>query len=134
MDIYQRAIVDGFSLNSVAVNALLYMYVKCGRTQKVDKLFIKCRHSFVGVGNAQNGFSEKMLQTFKQMQLGVQPHYATFISATSACAAKGALHEGMEIHVKALLIKYLRRQIMLLIANIGLCSELNCLSILMRYL
>ena len=50
-------------------------------------------------GYAQNGFFEKALQTFKQMQLSdVKPDSATFASILRACATMGALEEGMDIH------------------------------------
>ncbi|KAH9293624.1 hypothetical protein KI387_041171, partial [Taxus chinensis] len=50
-------------------------------------------------GYAQNGFVEKALETFKQMQLaGVKPNSTTFASILPACAKMGALEQGMDIH------------------------------------
>jgi len=47
------------------------------------------------VGYAQNGFVEKALETFKQMQLaGVKPNSITFVSILPACAKMGGFGIG----------------------------------------
>lgn len=51
-------------------------------------------------GYSQNGFVEKALETFKEMQLaGVKPDSTTFASVLPACAQMGTLEQGMEIHL-----------------------------------
>ncbi|XP_057837801.1 pentatricopeptide repeat-containing protein At4g02750-like isoform X2 [Cryptomeria japonica] len=50
-------------------------------------------------GYGQNGFDEKALETFKQMQsAGVKPNSTTFVSILPSCAKMGALEQGMDIH------------------------------------
>ena len=50
-------------------------------------------------GYVKNGFVEKALETFKQMQLeGVEPNYTTFSSILPACGKMGDLEKGMSIH------------------------------------
>ncbi|XP_057816241.2 pentatricopeptide repeat-containing protein At4g02750 [Cryptomeria japonica] len=81
------------------------MYAKCGSIEKARELFDRMSQRDVISWNAmiagyvQNGFVEKALETFKQMQLaGVKRNYATFASILPACAQKGALEHGMDIH------------------------------------
>ncbi|XP_059073199.1 pentatricopeptide repeat-containing protein At1g08070, chloroplastic-like [Cryptomeria japonica] len=77
---------------------LVDMYAKCGSIDKARKLFdrIPHRNAFLWTamiaGYAHNGFAEKALETFKQMQLdGIKPDTTTFASILPACAKMGAL-------------------------------------------
>lgn len=48
---------------------------------------------------AQNGFIEKALETFKQMQsVGVKPNFTTIATILPDCAKMGDLEQGMDIH------------------------------------
>ncbi|XP_059067251.1 pentatricopeptide repeat-containing protein At2g03880, mitochondrial-like [Cryptomeria japonica] len=101
-----RSIMEGEFLSDIIVgNALVDMYAKCGRIDKVHGLFDKMHKrdviSWTGMiaGYAQNGFVGKALKTLKQMQLaGVKPNSTTFASILPACAKMGALELGMNIH------------------------------------
>ncbi|XP_057837432.2 pentatricopeptide repeat-containing protein At1g11290, chloroplastic-like [Cryptomeria japonica] len=105
MDIHQSIIEQGFLSHVTVGNALVDMYGKCGNTDKARELFERMPQRNVVswtamiAGYTQNGFVEKALETFKQMQLaGVCPDLTTFASILSACAKMGALELGMDIH------------------------------------
>ncbi|XP_057848233.2 pentatricopeptide repeat-containing protein At2g13600-like [Cryptomeria japonica] len=105
MDIHQSIIEKGFLSDAVVGNALVDMYAKCGSIHKAHELFDKLVQKNVVswtamvVGYVRNGFHEKALETFKQMQLAcVTPNSTTFASILPACAKMGALEQGMDIH------------------------------------
>ncbi|XP_059077386.1 pentatricopeptide repeat-containing protein At3g09040, mitochondrial-like [Cryptomeria japonica] len=105
MEIHQNIVKRGILSAVVIANALVDMYAKCGSTRKAHKLFDKMPQrdvvswSAIITGYAQNGFAEKALESFKQMQLaGVNPNSTTFASILPACAKMGALEQGMYIH------------------------------------
>ncbi|GLJ38244.1 hypothetical protein SUGI_0778560 [Cryptomeria japonica] len=55
------------------------------------------------VGYARNGLVDEALELYKQMQLaGVESNPATFASVLPACAKRGDLEQGMEIHRKVM--------------------------------
>ncbi|XP_057837778.2 pentatricopeptide repeat-containing protein At1g11290, chloroplastic [Cryptomeria japonica] len=101
-----RSMMEGFfSSNIIAGNALVDMYAKCGSIDKARQVFDKIPQRDVISWNAmiagytQNGFAEKALETFKQMQLAVaKPNSTTFASILLACAKMGALEQGVNIH------------------------------------
>ncbi|XP_057830817.2 pentatricopeptide repeat-containing protein DOT4, chloroplastic [Cryptomeria japonica] len=105
MDIHQSIKDRGIPLNVVVSTALIDMYAKCGSMNKAREVFDEMPERDVFswnamvVGYAQNGFVDKALETFKQMQLaGVKPDSTTFASILPACARMGALEQGMDIH------------------------------------
>ncbi|XP_059067389.1 pentatricopeptide repeat-containing protein At2g39620 [Cryptomeria japonica] len=105
MYIHQSIKDRGISSNVVVASALVDMYAKCGRIDKARELFDSMPQKDVVswnamiAGYAQNGFVEKALDTFKQMQLaGINPNSVTFASILPACAKIGALEQGMDIH------------------------------------
>ncbi|XP_057848354.2 pentatricopeptide repeat-containing protein At4g02750-like [Cryptomeria japonica] len=73
MEIHQRIIKTGFSLDIVVVTTLIDMYAKCGSIQKAHELFDKMpQRSLVSwnamiAGYTQNGLLDKALRTFKDM-------------------------------------------------------------------
>ncbi|XP_057862797.2 putative pentatricopeptide repeat-containing protein At3g23330 [Cryptomeria japonica] len=105
MDIH-KIIIESVHVPDIAVtNSLIDMYAKCGRLYKARELFNKMPQKDVVswtamiAGYAQNGFVEKALETYKQMQSkGVKPDSTTFASILPACAKLGALEQGMKIH------------------------------------
>ncbi|XP_059069395.1 pentatricopeptide repeat-containing protein At3g24000, mitochondrial-like [Cryptomeria japonica] len=105
MDIHQ-SIMEGDFLSDIKVgNALVDMYAKCGIIEKARELFDNMPQRDVIswtamiAGYVQNGFVEKALHTFKQMQLtGVKSDSTTFVSILPACSKMGALEQGMDIH------------------------------------
>ncbi|XP_057830926.2 pentatricopeptide repeat-containing protein At1g15510, chloroplastic [Cryptomeria japonica] len=105
MSIHQSIVERRFLSDLVVVSALIDMYGKCGKIDKARKLFDKMPQrntvswNALIAGYAQNGILERVLESFKRMQLaGVKPVSATFASILPACAKMGALEEGMEIH------------------------------------
>ncbi|XP_057852302.2 pentatricopeptide repeat-containing protein At4g13650-like isoform X2 [Cryptomeria japonica] len=105
IDIHQSIKDRGILSNVVVATALVDMYAKCGSIDKARELFDRMPERDVFswntmiVGYTQNGFVEKALETFKQMQLaGVKPDSTTFASILPACAKMGALEQGIDIH------------------------------------
>ncbi|XP_057834761.2 pentatricopeptide repeat-containing protein At2g39620-like [Cryptomeria japonica] len=105
MDIHQIIIGGGFLWDIKVGNALLDMYAKWGIMDKACELFERIpKRNVVSwtvmiAGYAQNGFVEKALETFKQMQwAGVKPDSTSFATILRACAKMGALQQGMDIH------------------------------------
>ncbi|XP_059067244.1 pentatricopeptide repeat-containing protein At2g13600 [Cryptomeria japonica] len=105
MEIHQKLIESQLLSNVVVSNALIDMYAICGSVQMAHELFDKMLQRTVAswnaiiAGYAQNGFAEKALEIFKQMQLaGVKPNSATFASILPACFTLGDLVNGVEIH------------------------------------
>ncbi|XP_057854695.2 pentatricopeptide repeat-containing protein At3g12770 [Cryptomeria japonica] len=105
MDVHQSIMEEGLFSDVVVASALADMYAKCGRIDKAGELFNKMpQKNLVSwnamiAGYAQNGFVEKALETFKQMQMaGVKPNSTTFASILPACARMGALEQGIDIH------------------------------------
>ncbi|XP_057833070.2 pentatricopeptide repeat-containing protein At3g16610 isoform X2 [Cryptomeria japonica] len=105
MDIHQRITEGGFLSDVVVANSLVDMYAKCGSIDKARELFDKIPQRNVVswnamvAGYAQNGFFEKALENFRQIQsAGIKPDPTTFASILPACAKMGALELGMDIH------------------------------------
>ncbi|XP_057873032.2 pentatricopeptide repeat-containing protein At1g11290, chloroplastic-like [Cryptomeria japonica] len=105
MNIHQRIKDKGILSDVVVATALVDMYAKCGKIDKASELFDRMpeRNVFswnaIIAGYTQNGFVEKTLETFRQMQFaGVKPDPATFASILPACAKMGALEQGIDIH------------------------------------
>ncbi|XP_057837804.1 pentatricopeptide repeat-containing protein At3g09040, mitochondrial-like [Cryptomeria japonica] len=95
----------GILSDVVVASALVDMYAKCGSIDRARELFDRMPHRNVIswtamiAGYVQNGFVEKGIETFKQMQLaGVKPNSTTFVSILPACAKMGILDQGMDIH------------------------------------
>ncbi|XP_057837776.2 pentatricopeptide repeat-containing protein At5g27110-like [Cryptomeria japonica] len=105
MNIHQSIMEGGFLSDIVIGNALVDMYAKFGSIDKARQLFDRMPErdvfSWTAMisGYAHNGFAEKALETFMQMQLaGIKPTSTTFASILPACAKMGALEQGMDIH------------------------------------
>ncbi|XP_059067682.1 pentatricopeptide repeat-containing protein At3g29230 [Cryptomeria japonica] len=87
------------------MGALEQGYVNNGALNEALRLFTEMPErnviswtAMVG-GYAQNGFDEKALETFKQMQLaGIKPDSTTFASILPACAKMGVVEQGINIH------------------------------------
>ncbi|XP_057837805.2 pentatricopeptide repeat-containing protein At4g18520, chloroplastic-like [Cryptomeria japonica] len=105
MEIHQTIMEGEFLPDILVGNALVDMYAKCGSINKAFKLFNRMptrdviSWNAMIAGYAQNRFVERALETFNQMQLaGIKPNSTTFATILPACAKKGALEQGMEIH------------------------------------
>ncbi|XP_057849662.2 pentatricopeptide repeat-containing protein At4g02750 [Cryptomeria japonica] len=107
VEIHKLIIESGLLSDVVVVTALIDMYAKCGKMNKACTLFEAMAQrnavswNAIIAGYTQNGFVEKALEIFKQMQFtGVKPTSATFVSVLPAYAKLGALEQGIEIHLK----------------------------------
>ncbi|XP_057837431.2 pentatricopeptide repeat-containing protein At2g03880, mitochondrial-like [Cryptomeria japonica] len=105
MNIHESIKEGGFFSDVIVATALIDMYAKCRSIDKARELFdIIPQKDVISwnamiAGYAHNGFVDKALQTFEQMQLaGVKPNTTTFSSILPACAKMGALEQGMDIH------------------------------------
>ncbi|XP_057842699.2 pentatricopeptide repeat-containing protein At2g13600 isoform X2 [Cryptomeria japonica] len=105
MDFHQSILERGFLSDDVVANALVDMYAKCGNIYKAREVFEKIAQKNVVSwtamisGYVQNGFCDKALETFKQMQsAGVKPNSMTFASVLPACGKIGAFKQGTDIH------------------------------------
>ncbi|XP_057846895.2 pentatricopeptide repeat-containing protein At2g39620 [Cryptomeria japonica] len=105
MDIHQIITEGGFLSDIVVGNCLVDMYIKCGRMDEAREVFDRMTQrdviswTAIIAGYTQNGYVDKALEIFKQMQLaGVKPNSTTFVSILPACAKLGALEQGMDIH------------------------------------
>ncbi|XP_057815875.1 pentatricopeptide repeat-containing protein At3g24000, mitochondrial-like [Cryptomeria japonica] len=103
--IHQSIIESGFFSVIMVGNALVDMYTKCGSIDEARELLDRMPQRDVVSWNTMiagytlNGFVNKALETFKQMQfIGVKPDSTTFASILPACAKMGALEQGMSIH------------------------------------
>ncbi|XP_059070475.1 pentatricopeptide repeat-containing protein At1g08070, chloroplastic-like [Cryptomeria japonica] len=101
MNVHQSIIKRGFWLDVVVANSLIDMYAKCGSIRKSCELFDKMLQidaiswTAMIAGYAHNGFVEKALETFKQMQLtDVKPDSTTFVIIVPACTNVRALEQG----------------------------------------
>eukprot|EP01018_Ginkgo_biloba_P001223 Gb_04402 [translate_table: standard] len=106
-EIHEEIIRSGFESDVFVHNALIDMYVKCGRIENGHHLFDKMHQRNVVTwtamiaGYAQNGYHEQALKLFRQMQLaGLKPNSNTFASVLAACANLAALEQGMGIHAE----------------------------------
>ncbi|XP_057862780.2 pentatricopeptide repeat-containing protein At3g24000, mitochondrial-like [Cryptomeria japonica] len=114
MDIHKSIIENGYLSDVVLASILVDMYAKCGSIKKASMIFDKMHQRNIVswntmiAGYAQNGFSEKALQTFKQVQsAGLKPDSTTFVSILPACAKLGSLEQGMDIHQSIIESEYL---------------------------
>ncbi|XP_057853782.1 pentatricopeptide repeat-containing protein At3g12770-like [Cryptomeria japonica] len=101
MDIHQSIKDREILSDDTVATALVDMYAKCGSIDKARELFDEMPQKDViswtvmVTGYAQNGFVEKALETFKQMQLaGVKPNSTTFACILCACSHAGLVDEG----------------------------------------
>lgn len=73
MDTHQRVVENGFTLNVMVLNTLIYMYEKYGSIEKASELFDKMHDVDIIlwiamiIGYAQDGCFEKTLDTFMQI-------------------------------------------------------------------
>ncbi|XP_057847995.1 pentatricopeptide repeat-containing protein At3g26782, mitochondrial [Cryptomeria japonica] len=101
MEIHQKAIKYGFLCDILLMNALMYMYAKCGNIWKVRTLFDTLHQPNVASWNAMiaayamHGYSEDVLKLFQLMQHSVtDPNHVSFISVLFACSHAGLLDDG----------------------------------------
>eukprot|EP01018_Ginkgo_biloba_P020809 Gb_00201 [translate_table: standard] len=103
--IHDYIIQSGFELDAFVGTALIDFYAKCGKIEIARQLFdsLSKRNDIswnaMIVGYAQNGYGNKALTLFNEMQLAdMQLDVVTVVSVLSACAHLAALQQGMCIH------------------------------------
>lgn len=105
--VHARIVQEGLlDVNIVVANALMDMYIKCGRLQQAQEVFDE-RHDLNVVswnilitGYIQHEHTEEALTCFDQMQSeGFAPNRVTFVGVLKACGCQRAVHKGLELHV-----------------------------------
>ncbi|CAI8620030.1 unnamed protein product [Vicia faba] len=98
-------IKSGIYLDTTVGNSLISMYAKCGHMDDavgfLDEMIAKDSVSYSAIisGCVQNGYAEKALPIFRQMQsFGIEPHLATMIALLPACSHLAALQHGTCCH------------------------------------
>jgi len=98
-------IKSGMDLDTTVGNSLISMYAKCGIMDNavgfLDEMIAKDTVSYSAIisGCVQNGYAEKALLIFRQMQSsGIAPHLETMIALLPACSHLAALQHGTCCH------------------------------------
>ncbi|XP_042443237.1 pentatricopeptide repeat-containing protein At4g04370-like [Zingiber officinale] len=103
--IHGHVVRHGLALDVAAQNALVSLYVKCGRLKQSHHLFeilterdVVSWNSLIS-GYAQNGHLEEAFYLFDEMRAASQrPDTITMVSLLQVCASMGALHHGRLVH------------------------------------
>ncbi|KAI5081243.1 hypothetical protein GOP47_0004426 [Adiantum capillus-veneris] len=106
--IHDEIVAQGLLENNVVLgNALVDMYVKCGKLSKAQELLDNLpTHNAVSwniliTGYAQRGLACEALDCYKQMQSeGFCPDAITYACTLKACGIMGAVDLGIDIHKK----------------------------------
>jgi pentatricopeptide repeat protein len=95
----------GMKLNTLLVNALVDMYMKCGAIDSAKRLFNECVDRNLVLCNTimsnyvRQGLVREALSVFGEMlQQGPRPDRVTMLSAFSACAHLGDILFGKQCH------------------------------------
>eukprot|EP01018_Ginkgo_biloba_P027163 Gb_22477 [translate_table: standard] len=95
----------GFLTDSLLLNTLVNMYIKCGSLANARRVFDQMSQrdvlswTIMIAAYARHGFAKEALALFCQMpQTGIQPNQFTFASVLPACANLAALEQGKDIH------------------------------------
>eukprot|EP01018_Ginkgo_biloba_P019393 Gb_22805 [translate_table: standard] len=98
-------IKTGFESNVFMGSAIVDMYAKCGRLQDAQQAFDKLPEqeevswNALITGYVQNGYGEKTLKLFCQMQrVGLKTNHFTFGSVLKACGSLAAQEQGKQVH------------------------------------
>lgn len=104
-NLHCHMIKSGIHLDTTLGNSLISMYAKCGIMDDaagfLDEMTSKDPISYSAIisGCVQNGYAEKALLIFRQMQsLGIKPHLETMIALLPACSHLAALQHGNCCH------------------------------------
>ncbi|GAU12276.1 hypothetical protein TSUD_141840 [Trifolium subterraneum] len=104
-NLHCHMIKSGIHLDTTVGNSLISMYAKCGIMDDaaafLDEMASKDPVSYSAIisGCVQNGYAEKALLIFRQMQsLGIEPHLETMIALLPACSHLAALQHGNCCH------------------------------------
>ncbi|KAK4345172.1 hypothetical protein RND71_035348 [Anisodus tanguticus] len=98
-DVYMLKV--GLDKNLHAANAFLDLYAKCGNVKEAEQVFDELEEDSVVswtsliVGLTVNGFGEKALELFKEMERkGFVPTEITFVGVLYACSHCGLVDKG----------------------------------------
>ncbi|XP_068647656.1 pentatricopeptide repeat-containing protein At1g15510, chloroplastic-like [Aristolochia californica] len=102
-EIHAYALRNGLAFEDFLPNAILDMYVKCGRIEIAEKQF-KIHGSkdvtswnILLSGYARQGYGSLAIGLFNQMiETGVDPNDITFLALLCACSRSGMVSEGQE--------------------------------------
>ncbi|XP_020585989.1 pentatricopeptide repeat-containing protein At3g03580-like [Phalaenopsis equestris] len=103
-EIHARSIRDNCHIDLFVTNALLDMYVKCGRLNLARNLFDVSEKDEVSYNVLVQGYSQsdwclKALNLFQEMRVrGMKYDTVSFMGALAACANLPALKQGKEVH------------------------------------
>ncbi|KAL2342302.1 hypothetical protein Fmac_003587 [Flemingia macrophylla] len=104
-NLHSYVIKSGINSDTTVGNSLISMYAKCGMMDDalgfLDEMVTKDTVSYSAIisGCVQNGYAEKAVLIFRQMQLSViYPDSATMIGLLPACSHLAALQHGVCCH------------------------------------
>ncbi|KAG5008858.1 hypothetical protein JHK87_017373 [Glycine soja] len=101
-EIHAHALRTGVSFDGFMPNAILDMYVRCGRKEYAWKQFFSVDHEVTSwnillTGYAERGKGAHATELFQRMvESNVSPNEVTFISILCACSRSGMVAEGLE--------------------------------------
>ncbi|KAK4476495.1 hypothetical protein RD792_015649 [Penstemon davidsonii] len=101
-EIHAHVLRSGLGLNGFLPNALLDMYVRCGRMVPAMNQFKTRKHDVAAwnillTGHAQRGQGELAIELFdKMMGSKVNPDEITFIALLCSCSRSGMVTEGLQ--------------------------------------
>ncbi|CAJ2656223.1 unnamed protein product [Trifolium pratense] len=101
-EIHAHALRNGVSYNGFVPNAILDMYVRCGRMKYAWKQFFSCDQNvstwnILLTGYAEQGKGTLATELFQRMVgSNVIPDEITFLSILCACSRSGMVAEGLE--------------------------------------
>jgi pentatricopeptide repeat protein len=107
--IHGRIMMRGFDFNIVLANGLIDMYGKCHCLENAFHVFQTLPVSNVITwcalisGLAESGYLHEAMHYYKAMgQNDLAPNEVAFVSILTCCASKGAVSEGMMMHLDAI--------------------------------
>ncbi|XP_058728942.1 pentatricopeptide repeat-containing protein At1g15510, chloroplastic [Vicia villosa] len=101
-EIHAHALRTGVSYDGFMPNAILDMYVRCGRMEYAWKQFFSCDQdvstwNILLTGYAERGKGTLATELFQKMvESNVVPDKITFVSILRACSRSGMVEEGLE--------------------------------------
>lgn len=101
-EIHAYALRTGLGFDGFLPNAILDMYVRCGRMESAWKQFFSCDQDVAAwnillTGYAERGKGVHAIELFRKMvESDVTPDEITFVSLLCACSRSGMVAEGLE--------------------------------------
>ncbi|RDY03162.1 Pentatricopeptide repeat-containing protein, chloroplastic, partial [Mucuna pruriens] len=101
-EIHAHALRTGVSFDGFMPNAILDMYVRCGRMEYAWKQFFSVDHDVTAWNMLLTGYAERgkgvlATELFQRMiESNISPDEITFVSILCACSRSGLVAEGLE--------------------------------------